>query len=311
MKTPTSLILILAVCAGLPASALAHGFAGQRFFPATLATDDPFVADELSLPTLARRSLAASDEGPAVRQSSASIDIAKRVTPRLGVELGATYLRLESGEGTARGLDNFSAGAKYQFHLDEAHESIASVGVDWDIGGSGARRVGAEPFSTVTAAIFAGKGFGDLPDAARFLRPLALTGSLGVAMPTRKDTTTVDGDGNAAIERHPNALKLGLAVQYSIPYLQSFVKDVGLSEPFSHVIPVLELALEKPFDRGAGPWTGTVNPGFLWAGRYLQRGLEAVIPANSATGGGKGVLLQLHLFLDDLSPRGFGKPLLP
>ena len=32
----------------------AHGFAGERFFPATLQTDDPFVADEMSLPTLAR-----------------------------------------------------------------------------------------------------------------------------------------------------------------------------------------------------------------------------------------------------------------
>ena len=36
----------------LPASsaALAHGFAGERFFPATILTDDPFVADEISLP---------------------------------------------------------------------------------------------------------------------------------------------------------------------------------------------------------------------------------------------------------------------
>ena len=30
----------------------AHGFAGSRFFPATIATDDPFVADELALPTI-------------------------------------------------------------------------------------------------------------------------------------------------------------------------------------------------------------------------------------------------------------------
>jgi hypothetical protein len=29
---------------------LAHGVAGDRFFPATLAVDDPAVADELSLP---------------------------------------------------------------------------------------------------------------------------------------------------------------------------------------------------------------------------------------------------------------------
>ena len=31
--------------------AQAHGLIGKRFFPATLAIDDPFVADELSPPT--------------------------------------------------------------------------------------------------------------------------------------------------------------------------------------------------------------------------------------------------------------------
>ena len=33
-------------------AASAHGLIGQRFLPATLAIDDPFVADELSLPTV-------------------------------------------------------------------------------------------------------------------------------------------------------------------------------------------------------------------------------------------------------------------
>jgi hypothetical protein len=311
MKTPIRMLLAAAACAAIPGTALAHGFAGKRFFPATLATDDPFVADELSLPTVARRNLGASDEGPAVRQSSAAIDIAKRITPHFGVELGASYLRLKSDEATVRGLDNFSAGAKFQFHLDEAHESIASIGLDWDIGNTGARRVGAETFSTVTPALFVGKGFGDLPEGARFLRPLAITGSVGVAMPTRRSTTTTDDDGNASIERHADALKVGLAVEYSIPYLQSFVRDTGLSQPFSHMVPVVEFDLEKPFDRGGGSWTGTVNPGILWAGRTVQVGLEAVIPVGSATGGGKGVLLQLHFFLDDLFPRGIGRPLMP
>jgi hypothetical protein len=43
--------VLLSACAAafLAASvpALAHGFAGDRFFPATLATDDPFVANEI------------------------------------------------------------------------------------------------------------------------------------------------------------------------------------------------------------------------------------------------------------------------
>ena len=310
MKATALAALAFLACAGLHHGASAHGFAGKRFFPATLSTDDPFVADELSLPTLARRNLGASEDGPAIEQSSASIDIAKRITPRFGVEVGATWLRLKGDEGRVSGLDNFAAGAKYQFHLDEAHESIASVGVDWDIGNTGAKRVGAESFSTVTPALFVGKGFGDLPDSAQFLRPLALTGSLGVAMPTRASTATFDDDGNASIERHPNALTVGLAVEYSLPYLQSFVKDIGLSEPFNRLIPVVELALQKPFDRGAGPWTGTVNPGLLWAGRYMQLGLEAVIPVNHATGGGTGVLFQVHFFMDDLFPKTIGRPLL-
>src|SRR6476646_5026684 len=48
----TMVVVIIAVggCWADPSGA--HGFAGKRFFPATLATDDPFVADELSLPTL-------------------------------------------------------------------------------------------------------------------------------------------------------------------------------------------------------------------------------------------------------------------
>ena len=33
--------------------ASAHCFVGARFFPATLATDDPCIADEMSLPTVA------------------------------------------------------------------------------------------------------------------------------------------------------------------------------------------------------------------------------------------------------------------
>ena len=35
----------------LTAEAVAHGFAGDRFFPATILIDDPFVASEMPLPT--------------------------------------------------------------------------------------------------------------------------------------------------------------------------------------------------------------------------------------------------------------------
>jgi hypothetical protein len=110
------------------------------------------------------------------------------------------------------------------------------------------------------------------------------------------------------VERNPDTLQVGLAIEYSLPYLQSFVKDVGLPAPFDRVVPLVELSLEKPIDRGGGRWTGTVNPGLVWAGKYMQLGIEAVIPVNGA-GGGTGVLMQLHFFLDDLFPRSLGRPL--
>jgi hypothetical protein len=308
MKRSTCILLAAAACAGIHTAASAHGFAGKRFFPATLATEDPFVADELSLPTVSRRTVAGEGDEPGGRETATSFDIAKRITKSFGVEVGTTYLDLRNPEGTQRGFDNWEAGAKYQFYLDEEHEAIASVGVDWDIGNTGAKSVGAETFSTVTPALFVGKGFGDLPDSMRYLRPLALTGSIGVGIPSRSGTATVDDDGNESVERHPHTLQVGLALEYSLPYLQSFVKDVGLREPFNRIVPLVELTLEKPYDRGAGPWTGTVNPGLLWAGRTVQLGLEAVIPVNRRTGGGTGVLFQLHFFLDDLFPTSLGRP---
>src|SRR5574341_1695420 len=41
-------VCVILLCLSLPVLVRAHGFAGQRFFPTTLAIDDPFVADELS-----------------------------------------------------------------------------------------------------------------------------------------------------------------------------------------------------------------------------------------------------------------------
>ena len=291
-------------------SAFAHGFAGKRFFPATLATEDPFVADELSLPTVSQRKTAASGESPATRETSTSVDFTKRITPNFGLGFGATWLRLQpDGADSVSGFDNLSANLKYQFYKDDEHETILSVGADWDIAHTGAKRLGAEPFSTITPTFFFGKGMGDLSESAKYLRPIALTGSVGVAMPTKANTATLDDDGNSVIEQHPNALQLGLAVQYSLPYLQSYVKDVGFAEPFNRMIPIIEFSMSKPIDRGGGGLTGTVNPGVLWAGRFMQFGLEAIIPINSRTGGKTGILAQVHFFLDDLFPRSIGKPI--
>ena len=44
--------MFAAVLAAPATAALAHAIVGNRFFPATLAIDDPGVTDELALPTI-------------------------------------------------------------------------------------------------------------------------------------------------------------------------------------------------------------------------------------------------------------------
>jgi hypothetical protein len=103
---------------------------------------------------------------------------------------------------------------------------------------------------------------------------------------------------------------LGFAVEYSLIYLQEQVRDIGLRAPFDRLIPLVEISLSDPLDRGqSGLITGTVNPGIIWSGKYFQVGAEAVIPINSRTGNDVGFIAQLHFYLDDLFPHSIGRPL--
>lgn len=277
-------------------AALAHGFAGARFFPATLITDDPFVADEWSFPTVSW-----FRDGDDVATSTASLDFAKRITANLGVEFAETYIRQRpNGAPSTEGFDNLSAGLKYQLLVDGPHETIFAIGVDTDLGGSGAKRVGADDFTTVTPAFFFGKGFGDLSQSMSLLRPLAITGSAGLGIPA---VARVPG-------RPADALQIGLALEYSFIYLQTQVRDLGIRAPFDRMIPLVEISLEKPLDYASQRITGTIAPGVLWAGQYVQIGAEALVPINGVSGRGVGFIAQLHLYIDDLFPQSFGRPLL-
>src|SRR5262249_265201 len=100
------------LCLSLPALASAHGFAGQRFFPTTLAIDDPFVSDELFF--LFRHIKDPGEESPTVSTEIAA-EYTKRLTPRLGLSLGGTFRHLDPDEGsTENGFGNLEVGAKYQ-----------------------------------------------------------------------------------------------------------------------------------------------------------------------------------------------------
>jgi len=307
--------LALAMATVPMSAASAHCFVGGRFLPATLIVDDPCVADELSLPTVAAFK---NGDVPSARELDISGEYSKRITPYFGVSVAETWTRLSPPGGpNASGFQNLETTFKYQFLTDAVHELVLSAAVSVEWGNTGAKGVGAESFSTITPTFFFGKGMGDLPDTVRWLRPIAVTGQIGYAIPSSssKATITVDpdtGDQAVDVEHRPQLLVYGGSLQYSMPYLKSSVVDLGLPDFINHLIPIVEAQFTTPvannIDTGAGT-TGTINPGVIWVGNTFQVGIEAIIPINRASGSAVGVIAQLHLYLDDIFPNSIGRPL--
>jgi hypothetical protein len=279
--------------------AFAHGFAGDRFFPATLLTDDPFVADEMSLPSVTRNPTGIDG----AQETDIDVDIAKRITPDIGITLGNTWKYVQpNGQPAVTGRDALRTGVQYQLFIDGPTESMALVGLQLTWGHTGrVQALGAPDFTTLTPTFDFGKGFGDLPNSVAWLRPFAVTGNLSFDFPTKTESA-----GNP----NPNIFNAGFAIEYSLEYLQHHVRDVGLIAPFDRMIPLVEVAFSTGLNRGAaGQTTGTVQPGVIWAGKYYQIGAEAIVPMNSGSGHGIGGIVQLHFFLDDLFPTSIGRPL--
>jgi hypothetical protein len=280
---------IVAAAAGAfllsPSVASAHAIAGDRVFPSTMAVDDPGVGDEANL-LYGHQRITGDNGDQSINTFSFEYD--KLITPRLAVSVNGAYVM--QNNPTARGFDNFGVGLKYLLYVNEAHEFMTSVGVNAQLGGTGSQAI-ANSFSTISPTIYAGKGMGDLPDSLAYLRPIAITGVAAPALTT--------GAGQ------PDAFNYGFTVQYSLPYLQQHVHDVGLPQPLANLIPLVEI----PLSRSQGQTTGTVNPGFIWVNRYGQFGVEAQIPINHASGSHVGILVQAHIFFDDIAPTTIGKPL--
>lgn len=262
-------------------AAFGHGFAGKRFFPATLNVEDSFVAPELDFLFAHNR-----EDGDFVSELEA--EFAKPLTANFQLSIGGSYIREhEPGGPTARGFSNVELGAKYQVFIDDAAESALAVGLEVEVGDTGNAEVGAESFSVISPAIYYSKGFGNV--AAGWLRPFAVTAVVAPVFP--------------AASNEPDMLEWGLTVQYSLPYLENFVRDTGLPAPFHNMIPVVEFPMETCLEgECSGETTGSVNPGVIWVGRYSQLGFEMVIPVNEPGGSHVGFQLQYHLYLDDIFP---------
>jgi hypothetical protein len=280
--------------------ARAHGFAGSRFFPATLTIDDPFVADELSLPTISQMK---EDD---VTETEYAFEFSKRITKDLGLSIEDGYSHLHGGGVDANGFGNIETTLKYQLVKDDQGEGILSAGLSVEWGGAGAEQVEAERQNTFTPTVYFGKGFGAWSKDTDWWRAFAVTGVAGYAIPDRAKTGSLPD-----IEHHVPSFELGAALEYSLPYLHANVQDIGLPQWANQITPLVEVSASIPqSDRFGDRATGTINPGLIWSGQQMQVSAEAVFPMNGDSGKTIGVAVQLHFYLDDIFPQSIGKPLM-
>lgn len=129
---PLSLVLSSFIALASTSDALAHCFVGARFFPATLVTDDPCTADEMSLPTVAWSQTA---DVPPASQWDLGVDFSKRITENFGITISQDWTQIRQANGTVtQGFSNFETTFQYQILKNREHELaiLAGVIVDWD-----------------------------------------------------------------------------------------------------------------------------------------------------------------------------------
>ena len=295
--------------------ALAHVVVGNRVFPVTLTFDDPGVNDEASFPAFTyTRSAADGGTGPG-HEVDLGFEYDKTITSNTAIILNNGYdIQQMNGSKTETGWENLVITGKWQAYTNDAHEFVASLGIQREIGGTGTTHTGADRYGSTSPTVYAGKGLGDLPIG--MLRPLAVTGELSYTIAdkglkaypvTDPDTGLVSTQFNNG---NNNAWAGGFSIQYSIPYLQSQVKNVGIAGIFANLIPIVEFGWTSPASSPSTQGTTwTAAPGVIYLADWGEVGLEALIPLNKAAGTNVGVVGLVHFFFDDLFPNTIGRPI--
>jgi hypothetical protein len=305
-------LLVAAVMVAIPHAAQTHGIVGNRVFPGTLAFDDPAVMDELIFPAVSN--LKHPGEGADVTDKLIGGSFTRLLTSTLSVGIESRWIHRNWGVSQRSGFDTTALTVKDLLYKNELHEVIVSAGLAWGIGASGAQGVGANKPHTIEPSIFFGKGFGDLPDGLAWLRPFAVTGAVTLEHPMSGSSTNFGIDEDTGqlgpmLTRKVDTLHWGFSLQYSTFYLSDRFTPGKLpkNEPLHQFIPLVEFAFDTP--RGEKT-AATMNPGLAYVGSAWQVAAEAIVPLNSEGGRTIGMRAHLFLFLDDLFPAVFGKPLL-
>jgi len=271
----------------MTARAHAHGVVGQRSFIEPFITEDVNPKNEF---VIARPEWDHSRDG---RTLSLGFGLEKKISDRFSLTLDSEWDDITPkprDEPHASGFNNLGITLKYAFFVNPEHEAITSVALE-STAPTGTEQVGAEKDWSFKPFLLYGKGAGDLPNTLKYLRPLAVQGDAGFEISTDHDRTTT--------------LAHNIAVEYSIPYLQSFVRDFGLRWPFNALIADTEFNFEHGVNgEEHGKTAAFVTPGFVYMDRYVEVGVAGRFPLNARAHEELdwGIVWIVDIFIDDIFP---------
>jgi hypothetical protein len=131
---------IIVIGLAISESAQAHGIAGNRFFPGTMAFDDPAVADEFLMEQLSLSHPPDTDSAFNVIDNVVDWSFVRLLTSETSIAVNGGWIhRGGNGFPTRSGFDQSSITFKALMYRNDLHETLISASLTWGIGGSGAQ----------------------------------------------------------------------------------------------------------------------------------------------------------------------------
>jgi hypothetical protein len=293
-----SLIGLAALSANL---AFAHGTVGDYTFLEPLVADDANPKNEFDIlkPQWHRTA-----DG---RDFSLGFSLEKTLVPApesysygtpggglVSVEIGSGWSYLSPKEGAPlSGFDELDLLPKWAFLTIPEHEFRLSIAAHLAIP-TGSPSVEAQNHTQLGPELLWAKGFGDLPNRGltKYLRPFGFQGDFGY-IPALGGRTWHEMFADNVVE-------------YSLPYLSNYVKDIGLGWPLRNCYLFTEFNYDQLITGPSGQTFPTIlaTPGIAFMNYYIQLSLATQFALNRAAvrQDHAAVLALLDLFIDDIFP---------
>ncbi len=286
-RVPRALRIVLSIAAialVLRTSARAHGLVGDRIFLSPIVGNDAFPDNALDLSV--RRSDDAFSLLPALEKQLSD-------SSSLLVESGWSRLSANGRKGETSGWGDLTIFLRQALYISVPHELELTMSPMLVLP-VGSRRIADQGYTHLGAEALLAKGMGDLPNsgAIKWLRPLAVQAEVGYA-------GRIQGAANS--DDFAN-----LEFEYSLQYLDRFVKQASVDRPFRRLVPYVQFNYSQAFiaSRLTTSPDFRLIPGMAYLGDDFLCSVGPQIALNGAyqSGDRVAVLGLVEIFYDDIFP---------